>query len=61
MTLKHGDRIICINDANQNIVREGRTYTVYYPDWMGISPDTKVYIQEHKRFGFSPERFEKVS
>lgn len=58
--LKDGDRVICVNDDNQKVIKFGQIYTVYHPDWMGIPTSQRVYIQENKTHGFLPCRFKKV-
>lgn len=50
--MKIGDKIRCIDDSKQNVLKEGHVYTV-----MGIDRENRVYIQEYKRFSFLKDRF----
>lgn len=47
-----GDKIKCVDASKQKVLVEGGTYTVMSIDTFG-----RVYIEEWKRFAFSPERF----
>ena len=47
-----GDKIKCVDASKQKVLVEGGTYTV-----MSIDAFGRVYIEEWKRFAFSPERF----
>ncbi|AZF88405.1 hypothetical protein TAC_0004 [Acinetobacter phage TAC1] len=58
MELKDGDKIICIDDSGQKVVKKGSIYTVKELD---ISGDRdRVWIKDYKRFSFKISRFEKV-
>lgn len=50
--MKIDDKIKCIDASKQKVLVEGGTYTVMSIDVFG-----RVYIEEWKRFAFSPERF----
>lgn len=56
--LKAGDKLLCVNDKNQKILEEGKTYTVLETDDYGGR--NRVYISEHRRFSFSKDRFKLV-
>ena len=57
MKFKHDQRIKCIDDSKQKVLKVGEIYTV---DTTFNSPDGGVYIKEWKRFSFSMSRFELV-
>ena len=47
-----GDMVKCVDASKQKVLVEGGTYTIMSIDTFG-----RVYIEEWKRFAFSPERF----
>lgn len=49
--VKKGDKLVCIEDEGQRIVKKGKVYTVRQV------VDHRVYIEEHKRFSYLIERF----
>ena len=55
--MKHNDKIRCIDDSKQKVLKLGVVYTV---DKTFNAPDNRVYIKEWKRFSFSITRFELV-
>lgn len=57
MKLKHNQKIRCIDDSKQKVLKVGEIYTV---DKTFNAPDNRVYIKEWKRFSFSISRFEVV-
>lgn len=57
MKLKHNQKIRCIGDSKQKVLKVGEIYTV---DKTFNAPDNRVYIKEWKRFSFSISRFEVV-
>ena len=59
MTLKfkHNQKIKCIDDSKQKVLKAGEIYTV---DTTFNAPDNRVFIKEWKRFSFSMSRFELV-
>ena len=49
-----GQKIVCIDDSNQKVLKAGKIYTV------GTTLNTtedRVYVKEWKRFSFSKDRF----
>lgn len=54
----HGQKIVCIDDADQKVLKKGKIYTV--DETLSASEGT-VYIKEWKRFSFSKSRFELVN
>ena len=56
--MKHGQKIKCINDEKQIVLKLGEIYTV---DKTFNAPDNRVFIKEWKRFSFSESRFEIVN
>ena len=56
--MKHGQKIKCINDEKQKVLKLGEIYTV---DKTFNAPDNRVFIKEWKRFSFSESRFEIVN
>lgn len=48
-------KIVCIDSSKQKVLFKGQIYTVKSLDSLG-----RVYIEEWKRFSFSPARFEVV-
>ena len=57
MKLKHNQKIRCVDDSKQKVLKVGEIYTV---DKTLNAPDNRVYIKEWKRFSFSISRFELV-
>lgn len=55
MKLKHDQKIKCIDDSKQKVLKVGEIYTV---DTTFNAPDNRVFIKEWKRFSFSMSRFE---
>ena len=53
--MKSGSKIKCVDDSKQKVLLKGSVYTVKTLDSFG-----RVYIEEWKRFSFSPSRFELV-
>lgn len=53
--MKSGSKIKCVDDSNQKVLLKVSVYTVKTLDSFG-----RVYIEEWKRFAFSPSRFEVV-
>ena len=52
-----GQKIICIDDSNQKVLKAGKIYTV--DTTLTTTPD-RIYVKEWKRFSFSMSRFELV-
>lgn len=52
--MKHGQKIKCIDDSKQKVLKLGEIYTV---DKTFNAPDNRVFIKEWKRFSFSESRF----
>ena len=57
MKLKHNQKIKCIDDSKQKVLKVGEIYTV---DKTFNASDNRVFIKEWKRFSFSMLRFEVV-
>ena len=57
MKFKHNQKIRCIDDSKQKVLKVGEIYTV---DTTLSTTDNRVYIEEWKRFSFSMFRFELV-
>ena len=57
MKLKNNQKIRCIDDSKQKVLKVGEIYTV---DKTLNAPDNRVFIKEWKRFSFSMSRFEVV-
>jgi len=57
MKFKHNQKIRCIDDSKQKVLKVGEIYTV---DTTLSTTDNRVYIKEWKRFSFSMSRFELV-
>ena len=57
MKFKHNQKIRCIDDSKQKVLKAGEIYTV---DTTLSTTDNRVYIEEWKRFSFSMLRFELV-
>lgn len=57
MKMKHDQKIKCIDDSEQKVLKVGEIYTV---DKTFNAPDNRVFIKEWKRFSFSMSRFELV-
>ena len=57
MKLKHNQKIRCIDDSKQKVLKVGEIYTV---DKTFNAPYNRVFIKEWKRFSFSMSRFEVV-
>lgn len=55
--MKHDQKILCVDDTNQKVLKKGIIYTV---DETFNAPDGRVFIKEWKRFSFSNGRFEEV-
>ena len=58
MKFKHDQKIRCIDDSKQKVLKVGEIYTV---DKTLNAPDNRVFIKEWKRFSFSISRFEVVN
>lgn len=56
--LRVGDKLVCIDDKGQKVLKKGSFYTVSRTD--DYNGRNRVYIEEYKRFSFSKDRFEKV-
>ena len=57
MKFKPNQKIRCIDDSKQKVLKAGEIYTV---DTTLSTTDNRVYIEEWKRFSFSMLRFELV-
>ena len=57
LKFKHNQKIRCIDDSKQKVLKVGEIYTV---DTTFNAPDNRVLIKEWKRFSFSMSRFELV-
>ena len=57
MKFKPNQKIRCIDDSKQKVLKVGEIYTV---DTTLSTTDNRVYIEEWKRFSFSMSRFELV-
>ena len=57
MKFKPNQKIRCIDDSKQKVLKVGEIYTV---DTTLSTTDNRVYIEEWKRFSFSMLRFELV-
>ena len=57
MKFKPNQKIRCIDDSKQKVLKVGEIYTV---DTTLSTTDNRVYIKEWKRFSFSVSRFELV-
>ena len=57
MKFKPNQKIRCIDDSKQKVLKVGEIYTV---DTTFNAPDNRVLIKEWKRFSFSMSRFELV-
>ena len=57
LKFKHNQKIKCIDDSKQKVLKVGEIYTV---DTTLSTTDNRVYIEEWKRFSFSMSRFELV-
>lgn len=55
--MKHDQKIICIDDKNQKVLKKGNIYTV---DKTLNASEGRVFLKEWKRFSFSKNRFEEV-
>lgn len=49
-----GQKIVCIDDSNQKVLKAGKIYTV---DTTLNTTEDRVYVKEWKRFSFSKDRF----
>ena len=49
-----GQKIVCIDDSNQKVLKAGKIYTV---DTTLNTTEDCVYVKEWKRFSFSKDRF----
>lgn len=58
MKLKHDQKIKCIDDSKQKVLKVGEIYTA---DKTFNAPDNRVSIKEWKRFSFSMSRFEAIN
>ena len=47
---KHGEKVVCVDDSNQKVLKLGKVYTV---DKTLNTSDNRVFIKEWKRFSFS--------
>lgn len=54
---KHEDKVVCVDDSNQKVLKLGNVYTV---DKTFNAPENRVFIKEWKRFSFSESRFENL-
>ena len=57
LKFKHNQKIKCIDDSKQKVLKVGEIYTV---DTTFKAQDNRVFIKEWKRFSFSMSRFELV-
>ena len=57
MKFKPNQKIRCIDDSKQKVLKVEEIYTV---DTTFNAPDNRVFIKEWKRFSFSMSRFELV-
>ncbi len=57
MKFKPNQKIRCIDDSKQKVLKVGEIYTV---DTTLSTTDNRVYIEGWKRFSFSMSRFELV-
>lgn len=57
MKFKHDQKIRCVDDSKQKVLKVGEIYTV---DKTFNAPEDRVYIKEWKRFSFSISRFEEI-
>ena len=57
MKFKHDQKVKCIDDSKQKVLKIGEIYTV---DTTLCTTDNLVFIKEWKRFSFSVSRFELV-
>ena len=57
MKFKPNQKIRCIDDSKQKVLKVEEIYTV---DTTLSTTDNRVYIEEWKRFSFSMSRFELV-
>ena len=57
MKFKHDQKVKCIDDSKQKVLKIGEIYTV---DTTLCTTDNRVFIKEWKRFSFSVSRFELV-
>ena len=55
--MKHDQKILCIDDTKQKVLKKGNIYTV---DETFNAHEDRVFIKEWKRFSFSNGRFEEV-
>lgn len=53
-TLVDGDKVVCINEDNQSVLKLGCTYTV---DLTKTPYGGRFYIKEWQRFAFKADRF----
>ena len=49
-----GQKIVCIDDSNQKVLKADKIYTV---DTTLTTTEDRVYVKEWKRFSFSKSRF----
>ena len=49
-----GQKLLCVNDENQKVLKAGKIYTV---DTTLNTTEDRVYVKEWKRFSFSKDRF----
>ena len=54
---KHGEKVVCVDDSDQKVLKLGKIYTV---DKTLNTSDNRVFIEEWKRFSFSESRFESL-
>lgn len=54
---KHEEKVVCIDDSDQKVLKLGSLYTV---DKTFNAPDNRVFIEEWKRFSFLEIRFESL-
>ena len=52
-----GQKIVCIDDSNQKVLKAGKIYTV---DTTLTTTEDRVYVKEWKRFSFSKDRFKLI-
>ena len=55
--MKHGQKIKCIDDSRQKVLKFGKIYTV---DETLRTTENRVYVKEWKSFLFLKSRFEIV-
>ena len=54
---KHEEKVVCIDDSDQKVLKLGKVYTV---DKTFNAAENRVFIKEWERFSFSESRFESI-